>query len=354
MGSPRGARRRRGLLGPLRRGGAARAAPPPAGAACQRRHRRGEPAGPLCDPAHLVSIAPPLPGFSGGTPCPWQRGSGGARRPGCLARARASPPCPAPLRPPGSPRTRSRILGGGKMGDGGDVNSNLILACSTGDAQLDKAIGQWLTWDKVGVAWQGRAGRGGRLPPGRGAAPPPAPRLASPGLPLPALLGGGAVRGATASRLPRPAMRAKSCPRLLGLVQLQLLRLGAGSVLSFAAGMGRRHQRVKQMLRLRSDLVGMSHDGLMGGFPLNRRLFLLFKIRGCVCSLSRPPPLNAFETLARRETRIRRWTGACSGVRGAGLTPKEKECKEKAPILRLQPCMHLSGSKAHGRLLNCF
>lgn len=32
--------------------------------------------------------------------------------------------------------------------DNGDVNSNLIIAYSTGDSQLDKAIWQWLTWDK--------------------------------------------------------------------------------------------------------------------------------------------------------------------------------------------------------------
>ncbi|KAJ6664856.1 hypothetical protein lerEdw1_005828 [Lerista edwardsae] len=36
------------------------------------------------------------------------------------------------------------------MGDSADVNSNLIIAYSTGDSQLDKAIWQWLTWDKVG------------------------------------------------------------------------------------------------------------------------------------------------------------------------------------------------------------
>ncbi|XP_065264022.1 glucose 1,6-bisphosphate synthase [Emys orbicularis] len=33
------------------------------------------------------------------------------------------------------------------MGDG-DVNSNLLIARSTGDAQLDRAVGQWLSWDK--------------------------------------------------------------------------------------------------------------------------------------------------------------------------------------------------------------
>ncbi|XP_039211824.1 glucose 1,6-bisphosphate synthase isoform X2 [Crotalus tigris] len=30
----------------------------------------------------------------------------------------------------------------------GDVNSNLLIGCSTGDAQLDRAVGQWLSWDK--------------------------------------------------------------------------------------------------------------------------------------------------------------------------------------------------------------
>uniref|UniRef100_A0A670ZDI7 Alpha-D-phosphohexomutase alpha/beta/alpha domain-containing protein n=1 Tax=Pseudonaja textilis TaxID=8673 RepID=A0A670ZDI7_PSETE len=30
----------------------------------------------------------------------------------------------------------------------GDVNSNLPIGCSTGDAQLDRAVGQWLSWDK--------------------------------------------------------------------------------------------------------------------------------------------------------------------------------------------------------------
>ncbi|XP_053905449.1 glucose 1,6-bisphosphate synthase-like [Malaclemys terrapin pileata] len=33
------------------------------------------------------------------------------------------------------------------MGDG-DVNSNLLFARSPGDAQLDRAVGQWLSWDK--------------------------------------------------------------------------------------------------------------------------------------------------------------------------------------------------------------
>ncbi|XP_053163607.1 glucose 1,6-bisphosphate synthase [Hemicordylus capensis] len=36
----------------------------------------------------------------------------------------------------------------GDQGDGGDVNSNLLITYSTGDSQLDKAIWQWLTWDK--------------------------------------------------------------------------------------------------------------------------------------------------------------------------------------------------------------
>ncbi|XP_048789578.1 glucose 1,6-bisphosphate synthase [Lagopus muta] len=31
---------------------------------------------------------------------------------------------------------------------GGDVNSNVLIARSTGDAQLDKAVWQWLSWDK--------------------------------------------------------------------------------------------------------------------------------------------------------------------------------------------------------------
>ncbi|XP_065426215.1 glucose 1,6-bisphosphate synthase-like isoform X3 [Chrysemys picta bellii] len=33
------------------------------------------------------------------------------------------------------------------MGDG-DVNSNLLFARSPGDAQLDRAVGQRLSWDK--------------------------------------------------------------------------------------------------------------------------------------------------------------------------------------------------------------
>lgn len=38
----------------------------------------------------------------------------------------------------------------GDHGDAtGDVNSNLLISYSTGDSQLDKAIWQWLTWDKV-------------------------------------------------------------------------------------------------------------------------------------------------------------------------------------------------------------
>nr|XP_056714344.1 glucose 1,6-bisphosphate synthase [Euleptes europaea] len=36
----------------------------------------------------------------------------------------------------------------GDHGDAGDVNSNLLISYSTGDSQLDKAIWQWLTWDK--------------------------------------------------------------------------------------------------------------------------------------------------------------------------------------------------------------
>lgn len=29
------------------------------------------------------------------------------------------------------------------------MNSNVLIARSTGDAQLDKAVWQWLSWDKV-------------------------------------------------------------------------------------------------------------------------------------------------------------------------------------------------------------
>ncbi|NXD11238.1 PGM2L synthase, partial [Nothocercus nigrocapillus] len=36
----------------------------------------------------------------------------------------------------------------GERGSGGDVNSNVLVARSTGDAQLDKAVWQWLSWDK--------------------------------------------------------------------------------------------------------------------------------------------------------------------------------------------------------------
>uniref|UniRef100_A0A8D0HGJ9 Alpha-D-phosphohexomutase alpha/beta/alpha domain-containing protein n=1 Tax=Sphenodon punctatus TaxID=8508 RepID=A0A8D0HGJ9_SPHPU len=36
----------------------------------------------------------------------------------------------------------------GDCGAGGDVNSNLLIPRSTGDPQLDRAVGQWLTWDK--------------------------------------------------------------------------------------------------------------------------------------------------------------------------------------------------------------
>lgn len=42
----------------------------------------------------------------------------------------------------------------GECGAPGDVNSNVLIAPSTGDAQLDKAVWQWLSWDKVGV-WRG-------------------------------------------------------------------------------------------------------------------------------------------------------------------------------------------------------
>lgn len=38
----------------------------------------------------------------------------------------------------------------GDCGAPGDVNSNVLVARSTGDAQLDKAVWQWLSWDKVG------------------------------------------------------------------------------------------------------------------------------------------------------------------------------------------------------------
>ncbi|XP_074996550.1 glucose 1,6-bisphosphate synthase isoform X4 [Calonectris borealis] len=36
----------------------------------------------------------------------------------------------------------------GECGAPGDVNSNVLIARSTGDAQLDKAVWQWLSWDK--------------------------------------------------------------------------------------------------------------------------------------------------------------------------------------------------------------
>ncbi|NXA38091.1 PGM2L synthase, partial [Eudromia elegans] len=36
----------------------------------------------------------------------------------------------------------------GERDSGGDVNSNVLVARSTGDAQLDKAVWQWLSWDK--------------------------------------------------------------------------------------------------------------------------------------------------------------------------------------------------------------
>lgn len=36
-----------------------------------------------------------------------------------------------------------------ERGTGGDVNSNVLISHSTGDAQLDKAVWQWLSWDKV-------------------------------------------------------------------------------------------------------------------------------------------------------------------------------------------------------------
>nr|XP_021137975.1 glucose 1,6-bisphosphate synthase isoform X2 [Columba livia] len=36
----------------------------------------------------------------------------------------------------------------GECGAPGDVNSNVLISCSTGDAQLDKAVWQWLSWDK--------------------------------------------------------------------------------------------------------------------------------------------------------------------------------------------------------------
>uniref|UniRef100_A0A8V0X744 Phosphoglucomutase 2 like 1 n=1 Tax=Gallus gallus TaxID=9031 RepID=A0A8V0X744_CHICK len=35
-----------------------------------------------------------------------------------------------------------------ERGTGGDVNSNVLISHSTGDAQLDKAVWQWLSWDK--------------------------------------------------------------------------------------------------------------------------------------------------------------------------------------------------------------
>lgn len=58
----------------------------------------------------------------------------------------------------------------GECGAPGDVNSNVLIARSTGDAQLDKAVWQWLSWDKVGV-WRGTEAAG--------TAPPPAPVGAS-------------------------------------------------------------------------------------------------------------------------------------------------------------------------------
>lgn len=36
----------------------------------------------------------------------------------------------------------------GDSGAPGDVNSNVLVSRSTGDAQLDKAVWQWLSWDK--------------------------------------------------------------------------------------------------------------------------------------------------------------------------------------------------------------
>lgn len=47
----------------------------------------------------------------------------------------------------------------GECGAPGDVNSNVLIARSTGDAQLDKAVWQWLSWDKVGV-WRGTEAAG--------------------------------------------------------------------------------------------------------------------------------------------------------------------------------------------------
>lgn len=62
----------------------------------------------------------------------------------------------------------------GDCGVPGDVNSNVLVARSTGDAQLDKAVWQWLSWDKVGE----------RRPFPPGAPPAPPPVLPSPSLPL--------------------------------------------------------------------------------------------------------------------------------------------------------------------------
>lgn len=36
-----------------------------------------------------------------------------------------------------------------KMGSNGDLNANSQCLSSTGDLVLDKAISQWMTWDKV-------------------------------------------------------------------------------------------------------------------------------------------------------------------------------------------------------------
>lgn len=59
----------------------------------------------------------------------------------------------------------------GECGAPGDVNSNVLIARSTGDAQLDKAVWQWLSWDKVGV-WRRAAAAGTHTHPSGGPSPP--------------------------------------------------------------------------------------------------------------------------------------------------------------------------------------
>lgn len=78
----------------------------------------------------------------------------------------------------------------GDCGAAGDVNSNVLVARSTGDAQLDKAVWQWLSWDKVGER---------RPSPGVPSFRPRFPRnaaLAPAGVPEPSLSGDGGMDGA--------------------------------------------------------------------------------------------------------------------------------------------------------------